>query len=206
MSGGTLRSVLEREDKLSDHRLRLLLAELTNAVSHLHRLGIVHRDLKPDNIMFDGNGRIRLIDFDFASFAADATPDDPVCGTWGFLAPEVLEGNHIAFANDWWAVGVIAYIARFGCSPFCSENLTRMRRMVVESEVRIPKSTPAQLTDLIRGLLSKNPNTRIGAPQKNPMEHRYFDGVDWEHLDSAGKGLKEDKEVRSAGAWSDCEL
>lgn len=153
--------------------------------------------------MFDSNGHIRLIDFEFALFAADATPDNPVCGTWGFLAPEVLEGNHIAFANDWWAVGVIAYVAKFGYFPFYSENRTRLRKIVIESEVRIPKSTPAQLADLIRGLLRKNPDTRIGAPENNPIDHRYFDGVDWEHLDSVEEIVKDDEEMKSAVAWSD---
>lgn len=33
------------------------------AIEELHKRNVVFRDLKPDNIMIDGSGHIRLIDF-----------------------------------------------------------------------------------------------------------------------------------------------
>ena len=45
------------------HRVRIILAELCVAISHLHKLNIMYRDLKLENILVFGDGHIRLADF-----------------------------------------------------------------------------------------------------------------------------------------------
>jgi serine/threonine protein kinase len=45
-----------------------LLVSLAIAIAYLHSNRILHRDLKPDNIAFDANGTLKIIDFDIARF------------------------------------------------------------------------------------------------------------------------------------------
>jgi serine/threonine protein kinase len=179
LSGGTLNELFHPSEPLPAHQTQFLLAEITAAVSHLHQFGIVHKDLKPENIMIDSKGHIRLIDFEFACFLENLSPDETIRGTWGFLAPEVLDRQAPSFANDWWAVGVIAYKAHFGHLPFDNRNLDRLRRLVMESPPWIPRSTPVKIASLIRGLLAKEPEKRIGSGSNDPMSHEYFEGIDW---------------------------
>merc|ERR1719251_240987 len=55
---------LMRKDTFTDSETRFYIAELVEAVDYIHtNLHYVHRDLKPDNIVFDTEGHIHLLDF-----------------------------------------------------------------------------------------------------------------------------------------------
>jgi serine/threonine protein kinase len=196
LSGGTLQSVIDQEERLSDRMIKRLIAQIVAAVADVHRLGVVHRDLKPENVVFDSKGRVRLIDFEFASFVGECSSEGPVRGTWGFLAPEVLEGNNVGFANDWWAVGVMAYAAKFGRLPFYSENLVRLRELVMKAETWIPNKSDPSFASLVRGMLAKEPQARIG---EDAMNHEYFDGIEWGELEM-------EEEHSETVVWNDREL
>jgi serine/threonine protein kinase len=43
-----------------------IIYDLLSAISHCHAHGIVHQDIKPENILFDGNGEVRIVDFSLA--------------------------------------------------------------------------------------------------------------------------------------------
>lgn len=210
LSGGTLQDLIDGRERLPDRQMQLLLAEIIDAVEQLHQIGVVHRDLKPENIMFDSKGHIKLIDFEFALFIDNLRDDEPVCGTWAFLPPEVLLANQVTFANDWWAVGMIAYQATFGALPFFHDNPSRLRKLVVTSEPRFPRSPPTKVESLIRGLLVKSPLARIGSPDHEIRTHEYFDGFHWENLRSDGEDFTiidtdrrtfESARVRSGTEW-----
>ena len=41
-------------------------SELLLGIEHMHKLGVIHRDLKAENVMIDGRGHLKIIDFGFA--------------------------------------------------------------------------------------------------------------------------------------------
>jgi TolB-like protein/serine/threonine protein kinase/Tfp pilus assembly protein PilF len=93
--GESLRTLLKREDTLSEERARRLLLPVLDGLAHAHAKGILHRDLKPDNIMIsEEDGRPILIDFGTARAQAanDATQytrvTDLVAYTPGYAALE----------------------------------------------------------------------------------------------------------------------
>ncbi|RYZ15623.1 MAG: hypothetical protein EOO70_06400, partial [Myxococcaceae bacterium] len=60
------------------------------ALQFLHGLGLIHCDLKPENILLDDNYNIKVSDF---GFAKPLEPNEllfELCGTPGYLAPELL--------------------------------------------------------------------------------------------------------------------
>lgn len=67
-----------------------LLELVARAVQHGHDRGVLHLDLKPANVLVDGSGAPKVIDFGIARAAGAlrAAPDNAWAGTPDYLAPE----------------------------------------------------------------------------------------------------------------------
>ena len=176
--GGDLQHHLERGVEFSAYQIRLYLAEIVIALKTLHKLGVVYRDLKPENILLDKNGHIKLADFGLSRIV-DQGQKFSLCGTCEFLAPEMLNEQPQSFCVDWWALGVLAFRLMVGYLPFRSANMQRLYDMILHSDPRIPQSVDPAAASFVRGLLSKNPATRLGSPGTDITAHEYFAGLSW---------------------------
>jgi len=65
--GGDLYSLLKGIRRLPERHAALMVAQIVQALSHLHRLGILHRDLKSENVLITARGHLKLIDFGLAA-------------------------------------------------------------------------------------------------------------------------------------------
>lgn len=86
------------------------------ALETLHKNGYIYRDLKPENILVNGDGHIKLADFNLVKYLDDKTRT--ICGTPEYIAPEVLMRKTHDTAIDFWGLGIFIYEAYLGKSPF----------------------------------------------------------------------------------------
>ena len=72
VAGITLRQYLEQQPggRISFADALTLLTPVMDALRAVHKEGLLHRDLAPDNIYLTQDGRIKLLDFGAARFAA----------------------------------------------------------------------------------------------------------------------------------------
>ncbi|KAK7871745.1 hypothetical protein R5R35_014017 [Gryllus longicercus] len=167
---------------LSEKKTRYIMRQLFEALQHVHGKSIVHRDLKPENILLDDNLNIKLTDFGFARHLKTGEKLFDLCGTPGYLAPEVLKSNMYETAEgysyevDIWACGVIMYTLLVGCPPFWHRKQMVMLRNIMEGKYSFTSPEWADITeppkDLIRKLLVVDPKQRITI--KEALEHPFF--------------------------------
>ena len=101
-------------------RLGLFL-QLADAVAHAHRHLLVHRDLKPGNVLVDGDGQVKLLDFGIAK-ALDPTDGDTTQAgvrpyTPHYASPEQVRGEPVSTATDLYSLGVLLYQMLTGTRP-----------------------------------------------------------------------------------------
>ena len=148
-------------------RLRHTLPQLAAGIRKMHSLGKVHLDIKPLNVLVDTGGRVVVLDFGFARDVPRSVGmiSNPAEGTPAFIAPEVLRGDDVGFAADWYAVGVMLYEALTGVAPHGSVvhelMLSRLCLPTPSPRDRLP-DLPAELDRLCVGLMNLDPRSRLG--------------------------------------------
>jgi protein-serine/threonine kinase len=68
---------------MEEKECRKIFVQVAGAVHHLHtKAKVVHRDIKDENVVLDGEGNIKLIDFGSAAYIKSG-PFDVFVGTIG---------------------------------------------------------------------------------------------------------------------------
>ncbi|CAL9229035.1 unnamed protein product [Arabidopsis halleri] len=104
-------------------------------------------------------------------------------GTHEYLAPEIIKGEGHGAAVDWWTFGIFLYELLYGKTPFKGATNEETIANVVLQSLKFPDNPNVsfQAKDLIRGLLVKEPENRLGT-EKGAAEikrHAFFEGLNW---------------------------
>ena len=184
INGGELFHHLQLEGRFDENRSRFYTAELLSALECLHDFNVVYRDLKPENILIDYNGHIALCDFGLCKLnMKENERTNTFCGTPEYLAPELLLGQGYTKTVDWWTLGVLLYEMMTGLPPFYDENTNEMYRKILQDELRFPDDMSADARSLLRGLLTRDPNERLGNNGSEEIKnHPFFASIDWRKL------------------------
>lgn len=146
---------------LGEAGARALGAALAEALVAIHAAGVVHRDLKPGNVLIARDGP-RVIDFGVsrAFDAAHLTRTGMVCGTPGYVAPELIVADSATTrAADLFSLGCLMVYALTGRTPFGDGELMHVNRRVVYEEPDL-SGVPATLLPLVASCLAKEPTRR----------------------------------------------
>lgn len=116
-SGGTLFNRLRKHGKFDEKSCFKYFIETVNALAFIHEYNLVHRDLKPENLLLDENDNIKLADF---GWCVEMTLGNRVtfCGTYEYMAPEMLKEKPYNQGIDIWTLGILLYELLHGYSPF----------------------------------------------------------------------------------------
>ncbi|MET7442841.1 serine/threonine-protein kinase, partial [Streptomyces sp. NPDC005568] len=146
-------------------------ADLLGALRHAHDAGVLHRDLKPANVLMEaGTGRVVLTDFGIAQVAGATTltENGAFVGSPEYTAPERMSGARTGPESDLWSLGALLCTALSGESPFRRDSLGGILHAVVVDEVR-PPAQAEPLLPVVRGLLERDPDRRLGAVEAEGM-------------------------------------
>lgn len=99
-------------------------------LDYLYNRKIIHSDLKPENIMFDFNGNLKIIDFG-SSFFEKKTCINMYIQSRYYRSPEVILGLQITTSVDMWSFACILYELKIGFPLFKANNETNLFLMIV---------------------------------------------------------------------------
>ncbi len=157
--------------KFGRTRLLTLFLQICGAVDYAHSRGVVHRDLKPANVVVGEYGDVQLLDWGIALRLEDIDAPIPagvVCGTPGFIAPELLwqREDVVSRLAEVWALGALFYelltceraVVGFAAQEILEETLTGR---IAPPRLRAPdRDVPDELAELCMEALSSTPADR----------------------------------------------
>ena len=183
VTSGSLQAVIDKLTQVSDNERRKLFTDVAReageALNILHENGFLHRDVKPSNILVRSLNplNIAVIDFGIAStIESDMSKKATrLGGTPMYQSPESFSsvadaktGERrviLGFPSDWWGLGMLLLEIAAGTHPFRGLSANVIAYSLATEAVSIPEKIDAGQKELLKGLLTRNPEKRWGWEQ-----------------------------------------
>lgn len=121
-------------------------------LEYLGKKGIIHRDIKPENLLFDDKGYLVITDLGVAANIESEL--NSICGTPGYMSPEVFIDNYYSPVVDYFALGVVGFELMFNVRPYFANSRSELLKKMKEKQIQIshksvPKNWSIEAADFI---------------------------------------------------------
>lgn len=151
---------------LGDGDVAAVGVELLAGLAYAHSQGVVHRDVKPQNVMLDGQGHVKIMDFGIARLmdADTLTGDGDVIGTVAYMSPEQAAGRRVGPQSDVYSAGLVLYELLAGENPLRgetpAETLSNVAAARLPSLATLRPDLPDELVDIVDCACARQPGER----------------------------------------------
>ncbi|KAF9269509.1 Pkinase-domain-containing protein [Marasmius fiardii PR-910] len=159
-----------------------LVRTIMKAVKHIHSAGIVHRDLKPENLLFRTpaeDADIMIADFGLSRVMEEEKLNmlTEICGTPGYMAPEIFKKTGHGKPVDVWAMGVITYFLLAGYTPFDRDSQQAEMEAIIAGDYKFEpreywENVSETARDFVRECLTIDPASRPTAEEA--LNHKWL--------------------------------
>ncbi|RKP37182.1 kinase-like domain-containing protein, partial [Dimargaris cristalligena] len=180
LTGGDLFEYIMHQERLPEAEAKFICFQILHALKYLHERNISHRDVKPENVLLKTNSpyaQVMLTDFGMARVVGKKSFMQTMCGTFQYIAPEVIAVNKSPEDTDescqgynkmvdCWSLGVLLYAALSGTLPFSSDddNNTLLFREIQAGIVTFPSVYWGDISEearsMVKSLLVVDPRRR----------------------------------------------
>jgi serine/threonine protein kinase/CheY-like chemotaxis protein len=178
--GGSLADLIRKKGRIELLPSLDIILQCAQALEAASKKGIVHRDIKPNNLLFDENQHIQIVDFGLASgeqISSRVTQVQEFLGTPSFMAPEQAQSAAVDHRADIYALGITMYFMMYGTHPFEASSAIEM--VIKHASEPFPPHNdlggriPSAAYEIIQKMTQKNPADRY-------QDYRsLIDDVDW---------------------------
>ncbi len=163
LSGGSLQDLIDREGQLDELRALELTIGVADGLRGAASIDLLHLDVKPQNIVLDGAGSPKLLDFGYGQ-DAEAAARDEIPGTPFYVAPELVRRLSPTIQCDMYSLGATLYQLLTGRFPFEGRDVKETifaRLGVVAPNVRLRRGDLHFLTgSAVACMLYEDPEER----------------------------------------------
>jgi serine/threonine-protein kinase len=169
VEGTSLKDLIRQHKRLPAPVVLPIAKQLCRALEVSHDEGVIHRDIKPQNMVVQGDGVLKVMDFGIARLASRPaegghTQAGMVVGTPEYMAPEQLMGDELDVRADLYATGVVLYECLVGTVPHTANTPIALIAKVLEDQPTPPAMVhpdiPSDLSDLVMWAMAKDREKR----------------------------------------------
>jgi serine/threonine protein kinase len=177
VNGHDLANVVQKQGPMSVRAAVESTLQAARGLEYAHAQNIIHRDIKPANLLRDAHGIVKITDLGLARLSADPlsnsgataaaslTQAGGILGTADYMPPEqAVDSASIDHRADIYSLGVTLFFLLTGQTPYAASSM--MATLIKHREAPIPslvdacQGAPAELDDLFRRMLAKDPRDR----------------------------------------------
>ena len=172
IEGQTLTQWMIDNPKPDIETVRGIVEQIARGLRAFHRLEMLHQDLRPENIMIDGTGTVKIIDFGSTKVAGIDEISTPleqanILGTAQYTAPEYLLGERGTPRSDLFSLGIISYQMlsgklAYGTQVAKSTTKAAQKKLKYTSLPGDEREIPIWIDDTLRKAVHPDPYKRYG--------------------------------------------
>ena len=152
--------------KEKEKAYKIVLKQILEAISYLHKNNIAHLDLKLENILINNKMEIKIIDFGFSIYAPRNFLNNFFGGTPNYMSPEiVLKRPYISTLSDIWSLGVLVFKLFCNDYPFKGFNEKDLYNTIKKGKFRIKSYVNYDIKKIINSMLVLEPKKRLSCEQ-----------------------------------------
>jgi len=150
-------------------RVAEMFAGVADALHAAHTAKVLHRDVKPSNLMLDGDGTLKLVDFGLAHVdGADAsmTATGDLLGTPAYMSPEQAMAKRVRLdaRTDVYSLGATLYEVLTLRPPFRATDLPGLCAQILSKDPVAPRrlvpKLPKDLETIVMKAMEKDRDKR----------------------------------------------
>lgn len=176
VEGKSLRQWMYDNPRPDLEQVREVAKSIVQCLRVFQRKGMVHRDVKPENLVFDTNGNLKLIDFgavqvDGLEEISQVIEETAPVGAKDYCAPEYLQSLKGMHCSDIFSLGVICYEMLTGQLPYgASTTMTKQYQGEYRSARQWRDDIPVWLDLALAKACHKLPGQRYQAMSEFLMD------------------------------------
>jgi len=133
--------------------------------------------------LIDLDGHVRITDFGLSkdNFGGRERAIS-FCGSPEYMSPDMLAQESHNRMVDFYSLGALLFEMLTGLPPFYSNNRDEMYHNIVHKDMSYPRYLSDQAVSLLKGLLCKDPERRLGKKEgfEEIKRHEFCKGIDWD--------------------------
>lgn len=198
---GDLFNYLNKKGALNETLACKFFVQTALALNYIHQFKMIHRDVKPENILLDKNLNAKLCDFGWSAEYDENTKRQTICGTYEYMAPEIIFKKQQDTSIDVWSLGILLYELLHNKAPYSGRSMIEVSKKIASKQIEFDREVAQDAKDLILKILKKNPKERPSIREilQDPFVRRTYGQIDDPSLGAVEKNQPQSEATQSQG-------